>query len=841
MKKTFSVKNELGDIFEVDEDKISEAEKDGFLPIVRNAEGVEHRVAYQDINKAERDGFAAVMDIQYTDPQVSQLESIGRGALQGAAMEFGDELIAGAKSLLPGVDYEKELEAQRERNKLAAQQNPVSYYGADIAGSFLVPVPGAGLASKAIKGAGMASKLGRAATTGAVGGAIVGAGASEDSRIEGAATGALTGALAAPVLVGAGALAKNVGKSVLDSNVYTRNAQRAYNITKETTDEYKNKIAKIKQDAIKENVSSEELAKRIEQVPTPFGTKKRQEIDLSEFNKQTDEIIQEMTSPTGAGPLGAVNRKYDTAKIIADGENFKLDLESTLAKLYGETTDPAAQKAIFNSFKKSVGAKPSSQTIEEVASDLMQKHADKSKQALVQAQNNLRKEALKEAKKTLASSKKDAEITYRKQLEAKFEADKRRFLNAETNKLRAAKAAGEEVGDIASTIQKLEDDLNSTFTINKVQDQATGKAVFEYSARVGEPDTGFTLAGSASTKTNFDNFAKLEPKEQTKAVQELASELFSARKVALEEAVNSMNYKMSIDGSKVSLEAQAPKGIDMFLPDKVLSQEIKPTQALAKDFLDFSDVQTVKSNLNEAIEMAIRSGDLTLKDELNFAKKALESSQKNKIPEAAKEALEKANKLRSEIELSDARLLLNERLNPLQGVFDRGERRLKQDQLAKSLQKDLKEIGKGVPTARALEIEQAKKAISSIDDPRTKDLVSKIDEATKTAERVNLSKTIFDSKGASIDGKFGKSLESFITSSGVAAGRAASSNFNKALKTITLGPEQLTSMANKAQNPMLKKYLSAMATSEMPKRKALMFVLMQNAGSKKELEELLED
>lgn len=841
MKKSFSVKNEAGDIFEVDEDKISEAEKDGFLPVVKNKEGVEHRVAYQDIRKAEKDGYMPVMNIQYQDPQVSQLESIGRGALQGAAMEFGDELIAGAKSLLPGVDYEKELEAQRERNKLAAQQNPVSYYGADIAGSFAVPVPGAGLISKGIKGAGMLPKLGRAAATGAVAGTVVGAGASEGDRLEGALQGAATGTLAGGVLTGAGsALSKGITKT-RDSFLLGRRAKQAFDVTKETIEEYNTKVAKVKEQATKEGLSPEQLAKRIEEVPAPFGTRQRQELDLADFSKQTDDIIQEMTTPTGAGPLGAVNRKYDTAKIIADAENFKLDVESTLGKLYGETTDPAAQKAIFNSFKKSLGVKPSAQTIEEVSAELLQKHANKSKEALVQAQNNLRKESLKEAKKTLSTAKKDAEAVYRKQLEAKFETDKRRFLNTETNKLRAAKAAGEEVGDIAASIQKMEDELNSTFNINKVQDQATGKAVFEYSARIGEPETGFTLAGSASTKTNFDEFAKLSPKEQAKAVQELASELFTTRKQALEEAVSSMNYKMSIDGPKVTMEAQAPKGIDMFLPDKVLTQEIKPTQTLAKDFLDFSDVQTVKRNLNDATEMALRAGDVTLVDELNFAKKALESSQKNKIPEAAKEALEKANKFRSEIELSDARFLLNEKLNPLQGVFDKGERRLKQDQLARSLQKDLTDISKGVATPRALEIDRAKKALTSIDDPRTKDLVGQLDEAQKTAERVNLSKALFDSGNSSMLTRLGLKPEGMAVRAGNIAGRVSSSGFNKALKTVALSNEQLTKMADRAQSPMLKKYLNAMASSEMPKRKALMFVLMQNAGSKKELEELLED
>lgn len=54
--KSYKVRNESGETFEVDEDKLSDAEKDGFLPVVSNGEE-EHRVSPSDMQKAMADGF----------------------------------------------------------------------------------------------------------------------------------------------------------------------------------------------------------------------------------------------------------------------------------------------------------------------------------------------------------------------------------------------------------------------------------------------------------------------------------------------------------------------------------------------------------------------------------------------------------------------------------------------------------------------------------------------------------------------------------------------------------------------------------------------------------------
>jgi len=53
----YKVRNDKGQEFDVDEDKIHEAEKDGYLPVVSNGKE-EHRVSLQDMPMAMKDGFS---------------------------------------------------------------------------------------------------------------------------------------------------------------------------------------------------------------------------------------------------------------------------------------------------------------------------------------------------------------------------------------------------------------------------------------------------------------------------------------------------------------------------------------------------------------------------------------------------------------------------------------------------------------------------------------------------------------------------------------------------------------------------------------------------------------
>ncbi len=110
--------------------------------------------------------------------QPSMLESGLRGAAQGVAFDFADEITAGAEALFTDKTYDEALGESRANYKAAREANPWTYglssAGAGVASSL---VPGLGLASSVRA----APTLKNAITAGMAAGAISGAGASEAS------------------------------------------------------------------------------------------------------------------------------------------------------------------------------------------------------------------------------------------------------------------------------------------------------------------------------------------------------------------------------------------------------------------------------------------------------------------------------------------------------------------------------------------------------------------------------------------------------------------------------------------------------------------------------------
>lgn len=99
---------------------------------------------------------------------VSELESFGRGALQGATLGYSDEIIGGIESLLTDKSYEQARNESRQANKIAQSQNPYSYgtgeFGAGVATAF---VPGLNTAKLGTIGARVAANAGLGALAGA--------------------------------------------------------------------------------------------------------------------------------------------------------------------------------------------------------------------------------------------------------------------------------------------------------------------------------------------------------------------------------------------------------------------------------------------------------------------------------------------------------------------------------------------------------------------------------------------------------------------------------------------------------------------------------------------------
>lgn len=205
--RTLTVKDQSGQAFEVDEDKVLQAEKDGFLPVVSNGQE-EHRVSYNDLPAAENDGFKLV------GPKPTATASALRKAAQGALFGFSDEIAGwtektgrrfgvkgaggplqdvqwtGAEPTSDPVELEKAYtegrDAERERLRIDAETNPMVSGAAELGAAILSP------ANKVASGLSLAKG-------GALLGGLYGLGSSERESALGnigdAALGAGTGAI----------------------------------------------------------------------------------------------------------------------------------------------------------------------------------------------------------------------------------------------------------------------------------------------------------------------------------------------------------------------------------------------------------------------------------------------------------------------------------------------------------------------------------------------------------------------------------------------------------------------------------------------------------------------
>lgn len=151
--------------------------------------------------------------------QPGYTESALRGAAQGVTFGFADELQAKLESLLKGENYDKRVREIRDEYKAAAEANPITYYGADIASGFALPIGAIG--GFATKGASTLGKIARSSGSGAIIGGVTGAGTSEAETTGELAKdigiGTVAGAIAAPVLEGSITAAKGMlGKAGKD-------------------------------------------------------------------------------------------------------------------------------------------------------------------------------------------------------------------------------------------------------------------------------------------------------------------------------------------------------------------------------------------------------------------------------------------------------------------------------------------------------------------------------------------------------------------------------------------------------------------------------------------------
>jgi len=167
-----------------------------------------------------------------TAPDVSMLESAGRGALQGSSLGFSDEIWGGLKggydTLAKGgkfpENYANVRDETRAANERARSANPGSYIAGEIAGGVAGPMGVGGAATRLgwrgaerLAAGSLAERVGRGSAVGAGYGAAYGLGTSEGDvagqltdTAKGAAGGALFGAALPPVVDAAAAIGSRI-------------------------------------------------------------------------------------------------------------------------------------------------------------------------------------------------------------------------------------------------------------------------------------------------------------------------------------------------------------------------------------------------------------------------------------------------------------------------------------------------------------------------------------------------------------------------------------------------------------------------------------------------------
>ena len=165
---------------------------------------------------------ADLQPIATPPPAPGALESLGRGALQGASFGLSDEITGAIESLLTKKTYEQARDEARAANRAASEAHPYVYGAGELGGSVATSfIPGVGAAGKAVEGALAGTRAAKlagvagGAVEGALQGGLAGFGGSEGSTASDIASDTLKGA---GVGGAAGGILGGLTKKAIDSS-----------------------------------------------------------------------------------------------------------------------------------------------------------------------------------------------------------------------------------------------------------------------------------------------------------------------------------------------------------------------------------------------------------------------------------------------------------------------------------------------------------------------------------------------------------------------------------------------------------------------------------------------
>lgn len=324
------------------------------------------------------------------------LESAGRGAAQGLTFGFADELQAGAEAALGDADYNKRVQEIRDQYKAAAEENPITYHGADFLSGFALPIGVIGGVGKGAKGALTLANLGRSAASGAAIGGLAAAGTSEKSATQDTgelakdvALGAGVGAVAAPVMEGGISAIKGGAKMLGDKFSVLENLSKSFNRARATG----------------EDITGKANLDKIQREQVSFLENEFYDI-VNKAKKEKDRLYNE-------GKIAAADKslsieevqnawKQARGKVEANGDVIDPKVENQVQSLINkfgqqtekEVTDPAEYQKLY---REKLGTE--SQKLKEDAYKVQLRNAEKAGQQAGKEADKANREALKQALK----------------------------------------------------------------------------------------------------------------------------------------------------------------------------------------------------------------------------------------------------------------------------------------------------------------------------------------------------------------------------------------------------------------------------------------------------------
>lgn len=167
-----TVRNEKGTEYQVDQENLGHAEKDGYLPVVTNKDGKSFRVSSGDLDKAQADGYFTEVP-KFEEPSAPSIgQSVLGGIQHGGTLGFSDNIAGATDALLSRTGnlfvpeggqnpyenkpisqvYHEGMADQEKQTKAEHDAHPTAFNLGSVGGGVATTLPATGLKAAATIG-----------------------------------------------------------------------------------------------------------------------------------------------------------------------------------------------------------------------------------------------------------------------------------------------------------------------------------------------------------------------------------------------------------------------------------------------------------------------------------------------------------------------------------------------------------------------------------------------------------------------------------------------------------------------------------------------------------------